>query len=135
METLYQPIYLGMVCSSVCFLDSQMSNIDLDKNAVPWSDKSSAGTPVVFMNYLKWPEVFATSDQTSLTIAELLVKNTVTAYLLTGKLDHTKSNPVKRSLNLNWGEWQSNGFLTWQEVHFSQDVQYNITSLHITGHQ
>jgi len=30
------------------------------------------------MDYLtKWPEVFATSDQTSLTIAELLVKNVI----------------------------------------------------------
>ena len=36
---------------------------------------------VVFMDYLtKWPEVFATSDQTSLIIAELLVKNIVSQH-------------------------------------------------------
>jgi len=29
---------------------------------------------------MKWPEVFATSDQTSLTIAELLVKNIVSRH-------------------------------------------------------
>jgi len=33
------------------------------------------------MDYLtKWPEVFATSDQTSLTIAELLVKNVISCH-------------------------------------------------------
>ena len=34
---------------------------------------------VVFMDYLtKWPEVFATSDQTSSTVAELLVEHVMT---------------------------------------------------------
>ena len=33
---------------------------------------------VVFMDYLtKWPEVFATQDQTSLTIAKLLVEKVI----------------------------------------------------------
>ena len=41
---------------------------------------SSAGNQyaVVFMDYLtKWPEVFATSDQSALTIARLLVEQVI----------------------------------------------------------
>ena len=41
--------------------------------------KSAAGNQytVVFVNYTKWPEVFATPDQSALTIAKLLVENMV----------------------------------------------------------
>ena len=45
--------------------------------------RSSKGNTcaVVFMDYLtKWPEVYATKDQTSLTIAELLVKNVISRH-------------------------------------------------------
>ena len=36
---------------------------------------------VVFMDYLtKWPEFFATKDQTSLTITELTVKNIISRH-------------------------------------------------------
>ena len=35
----------------------------------------------MFIDYLtKWPEVFATSDQTSLTIAELLVEHVISRH-------------------------------------------------------
>ena len=45
--------------------------------------KSAAGNQyaVVFVDYLtKWPEVFATSDQTALTIAKLLVEEVVSRH-------------------------------------------------------
>jgi len=49
--------------------------VDAIKFPCSFKDKKYA---VVFMNYLtKWSKVFATSDQTSLTIAELLAKNIV----------------------------------------------------------
>ena len=36
---------------------------------------------VVFIDYLtKWPEVFATSDQTSVTIAQLLVEHVISRH-------------------------------------------------------
>ena len=54
--------------------------VGVDVIKFPWSSKGNAYA-VVFMDYLtKWPEVFATPDQTSLTIAELLVKNVISRH-------------------------------------------------------
>ena len=56
----------------------------------PRSSKGNAYA-VVFMDYLtKWPEVFTTPDQTSLTIAELLVKNVISCHGVPAELlsDH-----------------------------------------------
>jgi len=54
--------------------------VGVDEIKFPCSSKGNKYA-VVFMDYLtKWPEVFATSDQTSLTIAELLVKNIVSRH-------------------------------------------------------
>jgi len=54
--------------------------VGVDVIKFPCSSKSNKYA-VVFMDYLtKWPEVFATSDQTSLTIAELLVKEIVSRH-------------------------------------------------------
>ena len=51
-----------------------------------WSSKGNAYA-VIFMDYLtKWPEVFATPDQTSLTIAELLVKDFISHYWVPAEL-------------------------------------------------
>ena len=42
---------------------------------------------IVFVDYLtKWPEVFATKDQSSLTIAKLLVENIVAQHRVPGEL-------------------------------------------------
>ena len=55
-------------------------SVGVDVIKFPCSSKGNKYA-VVFMDYLtKWPEVFATSDQTSLTIAELLVKNIVSQH-------------------------------------------------------
>ena len=52
--------------------------VDIIKFPTSASGKKYA---VVFMDYLtKWPEVFATSDQTSSTIAELLVEHIITRH-------------------------------------------------------
>jgi len=54
--------------------------VGVDVIKFPCSSKGNKYA-VVFMNYLtKWPEVFATSDQISLTIAELLIKNIVSQH-------------------------------------------------------
>ena len=54
--------------------------VGIDVIKFPCSSKGNKYA-VVFMDYLtKWPEVFATSDQTSMTIAELLVKNIVSQH-------------------------------------------------------
>jgi len=54
--------------------------VGVDVIKFPCSSKGNKYA-VVFMDYLtKWPEVFAASDQTSLTISELLVKNIVSQH-------------------------------------------------------
>ena len=53
------------------------------------SPKSKKGNQyaIVFVDYLtKWPEVFATKDQSSLTIAKLLVENIVARHGVPGEL-------------------------------------------------
>jgi len=55
------------------------------------------------MDYLtKWSEVFATSDQTSLTIAELLVKNVISHHGVPAELfsDHGTAFLSKLMINV-----------------------------------
>ena len=54
--------------------------IGVDVIKFPCSAKGNKYT-VVLMDYLtKWPEIFATQDQTSLTIAELLVEKVISRH-------------------------------------------------------
>ena len=54
--------------------------VGVDVIKFPCSSRGKRYT-VVFIDYLtKWPEVFATSDQTSLTIAELLVEHVISRH-------------------------------------------------------
>ena len=68
---------------------------------------------VVFIDYLtKWPEVFATSDQTSLTIAELLVEHIISRHGVPSELLSDRGTTFLSKLMLDvyrlMGIWKSN---------------------------
>ena len=61
-------------------VNGPFDRVGVDVIKFPRSSKGNTYA-VVFMDYLtKWPEVYATQDQTSLTIAELLVKNVISRH-------------------------------------------------------
>ena len=61
-------------------VDGPFDRVGVDILKMPKTKQSNAYI-VVFMDYLtKWPEAFATSDQTSLTIAKLLVERIISRH-------------------------------------------------------
>jgi len=78
-----------------------LDRVGVDVIQFPCSSKGKKYA-VVFMDYLtKWPEVFATSDQTSLTIAELLVKNVISHYGEPAKLLSDRQTAFLSKLMIN----------------------------------
>jgi len=76
--------------------------VGVDIIKFPRSSSSGMRYAVVFMDYLtKWPEVFATSDQTSSTIARLLVEEVIAGHGVLSELLSDRETSFLSKLMLN----------------------------------